>query len=210
MREEIESLNLDVVYGGGYYQLINIRESEQTQTFMDIYLLTEKIEDKELVKKLRAIHDLTTAATVQAKDKARSDSLVNQEKKQIFYDDIKEAMNGYARIVKYMNHSVNKVIKEDNMPESSQFLIRTSPENLEITEVHEGRYENGLKHGYNRIISARDGSCEVGFFISDVPKGKYCKYNLDGTYDKEEGLYENEQKCKTKLQLANYMQKILR
>ena len=74
----------------------------------------------------------------------------------------------------------------------------------------EGSFQQGKKHGYCRILSARDGSCELGFFIKDVPKGKYCKYNLDGSYDKEEGLYDNEQTCKTKIKIANYMQKILR
>jgi len=57
------------------------------------------------------------------------------------------------------------------------------PKNLEILEIEEGQYENGLKHGYTRVLSAEDGSCSVGFYYEDIIKGKFCKYNLDGTFD---------------------------
>ena len=68
--------------------------------------------------------------------------------------------------------------------------VKMEPKDLEIKEIEEGSYENGKKHGYCRVISAIDGSCEVGFFVNDEPKGKYAVYNLDGTFAKEEGLYE--------------------
>lgn len=38
--------------------------------------------------------------------------------------------------------------------------------------------------------------------------GKYCEYQINGTYAQPEGLYEGEGNCKTKIEIANYMQKI--
>mmetsp|Transcript_15780 Transcript_15780/g.24294 ORF Transcript_15780/g.24294 Transcript_15780/m.24294 type:complete len:115 (-) Transcript_15780:4-348(-) len=113
------------------------------------------------------------------------------------------------RIVKYMNHTVTPLLKQENMEDSGRRLIHMDPQNLEILEIEEGQVLNGEKHGYNRIISALDGSCEAGFFYEDIAKGKHCKYNLDGTFEEPEGLYDGE-RCTTKIKIANYMQKITR
>ena len=58
------------------------------------------------------------------------------------------------------------------------------------------------------MLKADTGNCEVGFFKENQPMGKYCEYKLDGTYAQPEGLYEGEGNCKTKIEIANYMQKI--
>ena len=131
---------------------------------------------------------------------------------QIFWDEIKDAITGKARIIKYVNHSIVANIKMDITEEKGKAhkALKMDARDLEIKSIEEGCFENGKKHGYCRIISAKDGSCEVGFFVNDEPKGKYAMYNLDGTYAKEEGLYEGAQNCKTKIKIANYMQKILR
>ena len=91
------------------------------------------------------------------------------------------------------------------MGTSGNKMINTKPENLEIDTVIEGQFKEGLKDGYCRVMSARDGSCQVGFFAKNVPMGKYCMYNLDGTYILPEGLYEGEGQCKSKIEIANYM-----
>lgn len=109
---------------------------------------------------------------------------------QVYWDEIKDAVTGKARIVKYVNHAIVPNIKIDATEDKAQKQLKMDFKELEIKEIEEGCYENGAKHGYCRIISARDGSCEVGFFVNDEPKGKYAMYNLDGTYAKEEGLYE--------------------
>lgn len=74
--------------------------------------------------------------------------------------------------------------------------------------VEEGGFKKGKKDGYCRVLKADTGNCEVGFFKEDQPMGKYCEYKLDGTYEQPEGLYEGEKNCKTKIEIANYMQKI--
>jgi hypothetical protein len=112
-----------------------------------------------------------------------------------------------------VNHSIvaNINVEQEGKADGTKLKqLKMDPKDLEIREIEEGSYENGKKHGYTRILSAIDGKCEVGFFVNDEPKGKYAVYNLDGTYEKEEGLYEGSQNCKTKIQIANYMQKILR
>ena len=59
-------------------------------------------------------------------------------------------------------------------------------------------------------MHAKDGSCEVGFFVKNTPMGKYCMYKADGTYILPEGLYEGQGQMKSKIEIANYMQKISR
>ena len=54
-------------------------------------------------------------------------------------------------------------------------------------------------------MQASDGSCEVGFFQKNVPMGKYCMYNADGTYRLHEGLYEGRGQCKSKIDIQNYL-----
>ena len=85
-------------------------------------------------------------------------------------------------------------------------MINFEAKNLEINQVEEGRFENGLKQGYCRVMYAKDGSCEVGFFNKNAPMGKYCMYKADGTYILPEGLYEGIGKCKSKIEIAHYMQ----
>ena len=77
-------------------------------------------------------------------------------------------LNGHARFVKYTNHTL-KTPKEKVKRRSNQNQL----EKLELIEVAEGNFKKAKKDGFCRVISARDGSCEVGFFKDDVPHGKY-------------------------------------
>lgn len=58
-----------------------------------------------------------------------------QPKRQdIFFEDVKEAITGYARIIKYFNHSA--IPNENEETENSQFNM--NPESLELVQVEEG------------------------------------------------------------------------
>ena len=57
MYDEIVAVNVEGLYGGGFYKLLNIRESEQTQAFYDIYLLAETVKDIDLLKKVKDLND---------------------------------------------------------------------------------------------------------------------------------------------------------
>lgn len=220
LEESICRLNTEVIYNGGYYYLPDIREEESSPIYMDVYLLTPSIKDQDLARKIKLIHDLhnqnkellKTAKNMALKaPKIKGEKQVveriktNVEQKPVFWKDIMEGVTGYCRIIKYTNHSVPTVIDVDKMASSGSKMINTKPENLEIAEVIEGQFKDGLKDGYCRVMSARDGSCQVGFFQKNVPMGKYCMYNLDGTYLLPEGLYEGEGQCKSKLDIANYL-----
>ena len=59
------------------------------------------------------------------------------------------------------------------------------------TEERYGKFGiAGMKNGYNRILHATDGSCELGWWVNDQVSGKYCKYKLNGEEELEEGYYE--------------------
>ena len=52
---EISKLNTEVIYGGGYYYLPNIREDETSQEYLDVYLLTPHIKDADLARKIKLL-----------------------------------------------------------------------------------------------------------------------------------------------------------
>ena len=144
LRDEIANVQANSVYGGGYYILRDIQESDGSDTFFDIFLLTESIEDAELQHKLKSIHELNSLKPVVQKKTA--------DDFRVTFDEISDVITGYARIITFVN-----VTEELDM----------SPAYLQILKVEEGQFEKGQKNGYCRTISAEDGSCEVGFFKDD-------------------------------------------
>lgn len=70
------------------------------------------------------------------KDKVKGEKLVKESiktettGKQITWDEIKEGITGFARIVRYKNHSIDK-----NEPDAK---INFKPKDLEIISVEEG------------------------------------------------------------------------
>ena len=81
--------------------------------------------------------------------------------------DISSAINGFARIVTYANHSIPEY-QDINRPlkgiGSGEKVISHKAEQLEILELVEGEFRAGKLNGYGRKIDARTGACEVGFF----------------------------------------------
>lgn len=168
LREEVEKLNIEVTYGGGYYMLNHIQVTETV--FYDIYILVQNVQDVSVQHKLKTIHDRSTNIPLKKGAAAVQPS-------QTHFDEIKDSLTGFARIIKYTN------TRYDPMSDS---------ESCEILGVEEGQFAHGKKNGYCRVISALDGSAECGWFIEDEVKGKFCKYNREGTYDFPEGFYEGE------------------
>jgi len=219
LEEQITKLNTESIYGGGYYYLPDIRENENSGEYLDIYLLTPSIKDQDMARKINLIHDLhnqnkelikTAGNFAKKAPKVKGEKQVvdriktNIDTKPVLWKDIKEGVTGYCRIIRYTNHSVPTVI-DVNKAESGNKMINSKVENLEIDHVTEGQFRDGLMDGYCRVMSARDGSCQVGFFQKGVPMGKYCMYNADGTYMLPEGLYEGHNQCKSKIEIANYL-----
>ena len=88
--------------------------------------------------------------------------------KAVYLEDILQGLTGFARIIHYTNHSLNSAENQKPL--------------CEIDIVEEGEFLEGMRNGYCRVMNATDSSCEVGFFQHNTPMGKYCKYNVDGTY----------------------------
>ena len=62
--DEIEKLNVEVTYGGGYYVLNNIRVSRNSDLFCDIFMLVQNVQDVSVQHKLKMIHDRSTPAPI--------------------------------------------------------------------------------------------------------------------------------------------------
>ena len=58
LEDEIVKLNTEVLQFGGYYYLPDIKDSEFSNEYLDVYLLAPHIKDKDLGKKIKLIHDL--------------------------------------------------------------------------------------------------------------------------------------------------------
>lgn len=81
----------------------------------------------------------------------------------IKFDEIKESLTGYARIIKYKSSNSNNDAAHN-----------------EIDSMEEGHFVKGLKDGYCRSISAIDGSAAVGYHKEGLPNGKWCYYKYNG------------------------------
>lgn len=58
LEEEIIKLNTEVMHYGGYYYLPDIKESEYSNEFIDVYLLSSSIKNIEIAKRIKLVHDL--------------------------------------------------------------------------------------------------------------------------------------------------------
>ena len=52
-----EKTSLNTLMGGGYYILTNIRKDPKTKECMDIYFITNRIEEKDLLHKITHIDE---------------------------------------------------------------------------------------------------------------------------------------------------------
>lgn len=74
-----------------------------------------------------------------------------------------------------------------------------------IESVYEGHFDQGLKDGYARGISAVDGSCSAGMHTKDVVNGKFIAFKPNGELGKPEGFYEGI-KLKQEITIQNFYQ----
>jgi len=95
----------------------------------------------------------------------------------ILFDDIRECLDGFARIVAFRNTNPGSLNKN----------------NMAIEMVIEGQFKDGLKHGYCRLISCVDGSCALGHHYKGEQYGKWCYYKPDGDFMMPEGIYKGQE-----------------
>lgn len=169
---DIKKCQLNTLYGGGYYKMLKVQQYKDNKyQFYDIFLLTESVENKEHLEKFKKATEAYDAwLNPKKKDLTK---IISKDKEFLQFDEIKESINGYARIVSYKAINGN--------PE---------PENNELESVVEGQFKAGLKEGFNKGISAINGSCSVGFHKEGIPHGKWTAYKFNGEFSHSEGLYE--------------------
>ena len=186
LHQKIKSTTIQSLYGGGYYKLEGVRQSEDSPNYyMDIYLLTEQVTKNDIMKKMK---DLDTQ-TRESYMKNKKPTVTTPVK--LTFDEIKESVTGFARIVYYK--TTGSTVTADNS---------------EIEQVVEGEFVNGKMEGYARGISAINGSCAVGFHSNGIPNGKWCLYHKDGHFTQREGIYEGK-RCVQPIQLKTFEQAIL-
>ena len=64
LNDDIEKLNVEVTYGGGYYVLNNIKVSRDSLLFCDIFILVQNVQDVSVQHKLKMIHDRSNPAPI--------------------------------------------------------------------------------------------------------------------------------------------------
>jgi len=179
---------------------------------VDVWVLVDSISNSQVASKM---NDYTTSNPSSGIPKLlKKKNPLTTEKKQapLFWEEIKEGVTGYARIVHFVNHShvYNQVEDYDNVFGDNMVFRNQDDSSLEVKLIEEGKFEKGVKNGYARVITpSQDAACQLGFFVDGAPKGKHVFYKQDGTFSKPEGLYDGEQ-VSTKITIANYMQKISR
>lgn len=56
--KELVTLDPQLMNGGGYYTILNVREQD-SQSCFDIYMLTEEIEDKDMADQMKTLNDIS-------------------------------------------------------------------------------------------------------------------------------------------------------
>jgi len=75
------------------------------------------------------------------------------------FDDIKEHITGYGRMIYYKSNNSNP-----------------DPQFNELEKVDEGHFVKGHKDGYCRSLSAINGQCAAGYHKEGIPNGKWVSY----------------------------------
>ena len=83
---EINAVNVDYLYGGGYYKIEQVKAGEDNDYF-DIFILVESIEDMDLLKQLKI------------------GKTSENQKSQFSYEEIEKSLNGFGRMIQYKSHN---------------------------------------------------------------------------------------------------------
>ena len=98
----------------------------------------------------------------------------NTPKEFLKFEDIKASLCGWARFISYQTTNVGS----------------RDPTYKRIDSIFEGQFDQGLKNGYVRGITAIDGSCSAGMHEKDVVNGKFISFKPTGEIARPEGFYE--------------------
>ena len=146
-----DKIAMDILKGGGYYILNNVRLDKSSNEFADIYLLAESIQDKNLREKLDEVNEVSASTGILKKPKVakkgEKQEKVSTTSQSVFWNDIQEALTGYARIIYYKNHSslFRQMDDAEEVFGETMHFSSQSAEHLEVTMISEGRIDQGVK-----------------------------------------------------------------
>ena len=105
LQEHITKSTINGLYGGGYYVIQKVQQFEDNESwFMDIYILVESVENFEHMGKLKKIQD---DYNNRLKPKKTDLKNIQHPPKPLKFDEIKESLNGFARIVYYKSSTTD-------------------------------------------------------------------------------------------------------
>ena len=93
LEQDIKAVNVDYLYGGGYYTMkfVRVKDAKDGRTYMaDISMLIESIENHENIRALKI-----------ELEKSKSQKPGEEGYKSLEFDQIAEALTGYGRIIYY-------------------------------------------------------------------------------------------------------------
>jgi hypothetical protein len=180
LTDEINQFNVQHLYLGGFKEIAHVK--------------VHKEEDIEGDEGALYCHINLLVDSVHLSDEKnlimQSDKIPMKDRLHIgelHLDDVKSSMNGFGRIIYFRCHDNHK------------------PENQHIEYIQEGKFKNGLMHGYCRDFSIIDDEahCQLGFFKDGQPCGKYQKFDIEGNC-LQEGIKEGDE-MKKEIKIQNYL-----
>jgi len=207
LEEDIRKYQVNYLYGGGFYELANVRETpppmfenelankvfELGNALYNAWGGDDKEEEEETPENDVVFWDIKMLVdSIQETDDLKKLRYMNEQpkgyEKTVELEDVLPLLTGYGRIIKY------KVLNEEE---------KFTGNNCELLYIVEGKFVEGQMDGYCRLIDCTAEEVHVGFFKNDLPMGKYQKFTLDDEVA-EEGIKEEEELVK-EVEIKNYL-----
>lgn len=101
----------------------------------------------------------------------------------ILWDDIKDSLTGFARVIEF------RCFRNGNDKQADPTYEGAFRENWLIS-ITEGEIHKGSKHGFNRVYECINGHCKIGYFKDDLPEGKFVEFDDKGFEWQKAGIYK--------------------
>jgi len=101
----------------------------------------------------------------------------------ILWDDIKDSLTGFARVIEF------RCFRNGNDKQADPTYEGAFRENWLIS-ITEGEVHKGSKHGFNRVYECINGHCKIGYFKDDLPEGKFVEFDNKGSEWQRAGIYK--------------------
>lgn len=198
LEAEINDIQVDYLYGGGYYEIQNVRqepmpvedeEAEEEQygeekeeqfeppEYWDVQMLVESVENAEELKSLKVLNEsLVMPQTIVETKKMKTKNVKmpvtdSAPKKKTISQNTVPMDEMLSAMTGY-----GRIIKYQVFHEEEGI----DAQNCELLYIVEGKFKNGQMDGYCRLIDCMEGEVHVGYFKDDMPQGKYQRFSLDG------------------------------